>query len=208
MRIGIIGAGKMGGTLAKLWAAKGHAIMLGSRDPNKARTEAASIGDNVSGGSNDEAAAFGDVVLIGVPWKAAVETVTSIAASLAGKTVIDITNPVGEGTNLAVGHTTSAAEEIAKAASGAQVVKAFNGIHFRTLDNPIFEGHKVDVYYCGDYAEAKQKVAQLIVDAGFEPVDTGALQEARLLEPLAMLWIRLAFVHGWGPDFAFKILKR
>jgi len=208
MRIGIIGAGKMGGTLAKLWAAKGHAIMLGSRDPDKARAEAAEIGDNVSGGLNEEAAAFGDVVLIGVPWHAALATVKSIAGPLAGKTVIDITNPVGEGMSVAVGHTTSAAEEIAKVATGAHVVKAFNGIHFRTLDNPIFEGHKADVYYCGDNAESKQKVAQLITDAGFEPVDTGALQEARLLEPFAMLWIRLAFVHGWGPDFAFKILRR
>ena len=207
MQIGIIGAGKMGGTLGRLWAAKGHAVMFGSRDPAKAKAQAAEI-PRASGGSIDDAAAFGQVVLLGIPWRAAIETVTHIGPSLKGKTLIDIANPTGDGMTLAIGHTTSLAEETATAAAGAKVVKAFNGIHFSLLEKPVFSGFKADVYYCGDDAEAKALVAQLIVDAGFEPVDAGPLRNARLLEPLANLWMQLAFFNGQGTEVAFKLLPR
>ena len=207
MQIGIIGAGKMGGPLGKLWAAKGHAVMFGSRDPAKAKAQAAQI-SAASGGSIDDAAAFGPVVLLGVPWRAAIETATRIGPSLTGKTLIDMTNPVGDGMTLAIGHTTSLAEEIAAAVAGAKVVKAFNGIHFSQLEKPVFSGFRADVYYCGDDTEAKALVARLIADTGFEPVEAGPLRNARLLEPLANLWMQLAFFNGQGTDVAFKLLPR
>ena len=206
MQIGIIGAGKMGGGLGRLWAAKGHQGLFGSREPEKARAQTASL-DNARGGSLEEAAAFGEIILLSVPWSAAIDAVKSLQR-LSGKTLIDLTNPIAPGMTLAVGHTTSAAEEIAKVANGAHVVKAFNGIHYSLLDNPRFDGYPADVYYCGDDAGAKAAVAQLITDAGFEPVDVGLLENARLLEPLANLWMKLAFVQGLGTEFAFKLLKR
>ena len=109
---------------------------------------------------------------------------------------------------LALGHTTSLAEEIAAAVPAAKVVKAFNGIHFSLLEKPVFSGFKADVFYCGDDTEAKGLVAQLIIDTGFEPVDTGPLRNARLLEPLANLWMQLAYVNGRGTEIAFKLLPR
>ncbi len=210
MRIGIIGVGKMGSRLGRLWAAKGHQVMYGSRDPEKARTEAANTGfasNPIQGGSYEEAAAFGDVVVIGVPWIRAIETVRSLG-TLSGKTVMDITNPVAADMTVAIGHTTSAAEEIARVIPAAHVVKAFNSIHYEVLDNPTFGGLKADGYYCGDDSGAKHDVAQLIADAGFDPVDAGPLQNARLLEPLANLWMQLAFVNKMGTESAFKLLRR
>ena len=207
MQIGIIGAGKMGGTLGKLWAAKGHVVMFGSRDPAKAKVQAAEL-SGADGGSIDEAAAFGQVVLLGVPWRAAIETVTRLGPALKGKTLIDMTNPIGDGMTLALGHTTSLAEEIAATVPAAKVVKAFNGIHFSLLEKPVFSGFKADVFYCGDDAEAKALVAQLIIDTGFEPVEAGPLHNARLLEPLANLWMQLAYVNGRGTEMAFKLLPR
>ena len=131
MRIGIIGVGKMGSRLGRLWAARGHLVMYGSRDPDRARTEAASAGfasNPIQGGSYEETAAFGDVVVIGVPWTRAIETVRGLGA-LSGKTVLDMTNPVAADMTVAIGHTTSAAEEIARVIPAAHVVKAFNSIH-------------------------------------------------------------------------------
>ncbi len=210
MRIGIVGVGKMGSRLGRVWAAKGHQVMYGSRDLEKARTEAANAGfasNPILCGSYQDAAVFGDVVVIGVPWSRAIETVRSLEA-LAGKTVLDITNPVAADMTVAIGHTTSAAEEIARVIPAAHVVKAFNSIPPEVLDNPTFGGLKADGYYCGDDSSAKHAVAQLISDAGFDPVDVGPLRSARLLEPLANLWMQLAFVNKMGTESAFKLLRR
>ncbi len=210
MRIGIVGVGKMGSRLGRLWAAKGHQVMYGSRDLEKARTEAANAGfasNPIQGGSYADAAAFGDVVVIGVPWSRAVETVRALG-ELAGKTVIDITNPVSDDLTVSIGHTTSAAEEIARVIPAAHVVKAFNSIHFDVLDNAVFGGLRADGYYCGDSYSAKHDTAQLIADAGLEPVDAGPLRNARLLEPLASLWMQIAFVNKMSVVSAFKLLCR
>jgi 8-hydroxy-5-deazaflavin:NADPH oxidoreductase len=205
MKIGIIGTGRMGSGLGKLWAAKGHQIMFGSRDADQANEVAGSI-PNASGGTQRDAVAFGPVILLAVPWRVAVETIKEVGP-LEGKTLIDLTNPVGEGRKLAVGFTSSAAEEIQKAATGAHVVKAFNTVHYGVLPRPIFDGVQADVFYAGDNADAKATVLRLIQDTGFNPVDAGPLQNARLLEPLTILWMQLAFVQGQGPTSIFKLLK-
>ncbi len=210
MNIGIIGVSKLGSRLGQLWAAKGHQVMFGSRNLEKAKTEAANAGtasNPIQSGSYSEAVAFGDVVVIGVPWPAAIETVRALASNLSGKTVIDTTNPVGENMTVAIGHTTSAAEEMARAIPAAHVIKAFNTVHFAVLDNPSFGGVRADGYYCGDESSAKHDVAQLIADAGFDPIDAGPLRNARLLEPLANLWMQLAFVNKMGTESAFKLLR-
>ncbi len=207
MKIGIIGAGTMGSRLGKLWAAKGHQVMFGSRDAAKAKAQAVEVGGGTQGGTYTETAAFGECVLIGVPWSGALAAVRSLGA-LAGKTLIDITNPIGENVNNAIGYTTSAAEEIARVAAGAHVVKAFNAISYLTLDRPLFGGLKADVYYCGDQGDAQTVVARLIADAGLEPVDAGPLRNARLLESLANLWLQLASIQRGHPEMAFKLLRR
>jgi NADPH-dependent F420 reductase len=207
MKIGVIGTGRMGNGLGKLWAANGHQVLFGSRDPDKARRLAQAAGPTASGGTYADAVAFGDVLLFAVPWSAAQEVLTSIGP-LRGKILIDITNAFGASGDLALGHTTSAAEQIAQWAPGAKVVKAFNGIPASQLDQRPYGDQAASLFFCGDDMQAKQAVAQLGAELGLDPVDCGPLPNARLLEPLAMLWIFLAFHNGMGPEVAFRLLRR
>jgi predicted dinucleotide-binding enzyme len=147
------------------------------------------------------------VVLFAVPWTAAEEVLTSVGP-LSGKVLIDITNAFGPSGDLALGHTTSTAEQVARWAPGAKVAKAFNGIHYEQLDQRPYGDQAASLFFCGDDAEAKHVVAQLGAELGLDPVDCGPLASARLLEPLAMLWIFLAFRAGMGPDIAFRLLRR
>ena len=122
---------------------------------------------------------------------------------------MDCTNPLkSDLSSLLIGHTTSAGEEVAKWAPGARVVKAFNTTGAPNMTNPKFGGARAAMFIAGDDAPAKATVKQLGEDVGFEMIDVGALAQARLLEPLAMLWIHLAFKQGLGRDFAFGLLRR
>ncbi len=210
MKIAVIGTGNIGSGLGKLWAKKGHNVMFGSRDPAKAKDAAAKAGANASGGTVADAAKFGEVVVIAVPYHAAMDSLKA-CGKLEGKVLLDCTNPLNSDmSGLVVGHTTSAAEEIAKAAKGAKVVKGFNTIfaQINQSENPDFKGQVPSVFYCGDDKAAKEKVAQLIKDAGYEPVDSGPLKSARYIEPFAMLIITLGYGMGLGPNVAPKLLRR
>lgn len=211
LKIGVLGTGRMAGNLGKLWVAQGHQVFFGSREAQKARALAESVGPNAKGGTLAEAVAFGEVILLAVPWLAAEATLKTLG-SLAGKILVDITNavkPSEVGPQLALDYlTTSAAEEVARQAPGAKVVKAFNSIYFENLARPQFGEDKASSFFCGDDAQAKAVVARLSRDIGFEPVDCGPLTNARLLEPLAILWMQLASARDYGPDIAFKLLKR
>ncbi len=210
MNIGILGAGSVGGTLGTRWAANGHKVVFASREPEsqKSRELVANAGANASSGSNREAAAEADVVLVATPWEAAEEALRS-AGDLKGKTVIDATNPLlPDLSGLAVGCNDSAAERIAKAVPDAKVVKAFNSVGFNIMADPHFESGRVAMFYCGDDAGAKATVAGLISELGFEAVDAGPLRQARVIEPFAMLWISLAYQAGLGREIAFQLLRR
>lgn len=208
MKIGIIGTGNMGRALGQIWLNKNHEIMFGSRDPVNVMKLANSFGPNASGGTYAEAAQFGDVVVLAVPWSSAKETVEA-AGDLKGKILIDCTNAVAPHLGgLLVGHTTSAAEEIANWAEGAKVIKAFHTIGSENLNRLEFGTQKASTFICGDSLEAKSIIKQLGTDLGFDVVDVGPLKNARLTEPLAMLWIELAYNQGMGTDIAFKLLTR
>ncbi len=123
--------------------------------------------------------------------------------------MIDCTNPLKPDlSGLALGHTTSAGQEIARRATGARVVKAFNTTGAENMKRPQFGSQRATMFICGDDAGAKDVVSGLVRDAGFDVVDAGALQIARLLEPLAMLWIHLAYGQRMGTGFAFGLLRR
>ncbi len=208
MKIGIIGTGNMGQALGRLWVAKNHLIMFGSRDPVNVLKLANSLGPNVSGGTYADAAQFGEVVVLAVPWSSAKESIEA-AGDLGGKILIDCTNAVAPHLGgLLVGHTTSAAEEIATWVEGAKVVKAFHTIGSENLNKLEFGTQKASTFICGDDLEAKSMVKQLAIDLGFDAIDVGPLKNARLTEPLAMLWIELAYNQGMGTDIAFKLLTR
>ncbi len=209
MKIGVIGTGNMGSGLGKAWAGRGHTVQVGSREPDRARALAASVGNGASGGDIASAAAFGEAVLVAVPWRA-IDEVMRAAGPMQGRLLIDCTNPMTDDyMELVVGHATSGGEEIAKRAPGAKVVKAFNHIYAQIVhSSPQFGDQNASVLFCGDDATAKESVAGLIRDLGFEPVDAGPLRNARYLEPLAELCVQLAYALGMGTDQAFKLIRR
>lgn len=210
MKIAIIGAGNVGGALGKGWAAKGHSIFFGVPDPKseKARALVNSIGGGVRAGSVAEAAASAEAIVLATPWPAA-EAAIRAAGNLAGKILMDCTNPLAPDlSGLVIGHTTSAGEEVARWARGARVVKAFNTTGAGNMANARYDSQRPTMCVCGDDAEAKTAVAKLAEDLGFEAIDAGPLANARLLEPFAMLWIYLAVKQGLGPNIAFKLLRR
>ncbi|NTW49032.1 MAG: NADPH-dependent F420 reductase [Chlorobiales bacterium] len=208
MKIGILGTGHMASTLGQHWAEKGHPVFFGSRTPEKAIALAGSIGHGAKGGSITEAAAFGEVLLLGVPWNSAEQTLKT-CGPLDGKILIDCVNPLqNDYKSLAIGFTTSAAEEIANWAPGAKIVKAFNTISDKVIRlGPQFGSEVATAFYCGNDPAAKDVVAGLIRDLGFDPIDTGNLCMARYLEPMTSLFIHVA-MNGMGSNIAFKLLKR
>ena len=195
----IIGLGNMGKGLAKRLAGKTD-LMLGSRDLEAAKAFAASIGD-AAVSAPAEAAARADIVLVALPYAAALDFVRS--TDLSGKVVVDITNPLKpDFSGLTIGHTTSAAEELQAAAPGAQVVKAYNTIFASLFDLPVDQTAAVPVFLAGNDEAAVAAVEKLVEASGFAAEKTGTLDGARLVEPLGMLNIRLGFHLGRGTAIA------
>ncbi|HUA82762.1 MAG TPA: NADPH-dependent F420 reductase [Bryobacteraceae bacterium] len=210
MNIGIIGAGNVGGTLGRRWARNGHRVCFGSREPDseKMRALLAEAGENATAASNAETASASEVLLVATPWDAAEKTLRA-SGNLAGKILIDATNPLLPGLDgLAVGGTQSAAELIAKSFPGAKVVKAFNTVGYNIMADPAFDHGRVAMFYCGDDSDAKKKVGGLIGELGFEALDAGPLRQARVLEPFALLWVSLALKYGYTREIGFQLLRR
>ena len=205
LRIAVLGAGNVGGSLGRIWAACGHQVTFGVPDPEKTKQQmpgAAAIT------TNEEAVSGAEVVALSVPWPAVQEALHS-AGELGGKILIDCTNPLAPDlSGLVVGLNTSGAEMIADWAPHARVVKAFNTIGSPNYGHAQFGSLRADGFYCGDEQQAKTVAKELIEQAGLHPVDVGPLKNARLLEPLAMLWIDLAINQRQGPNHAFKLLRR
>lgn len=209
MKLAIIGTGSVGATLGKAWAAKGHEVVFGARDTgaDKVKQLLAEAGPNARAAAPKEAAAGADVIFLAVPWSAVNDAVPGLG-NLQGKILVDCTNPVAPGLTLAVGHTTSGGEEVARLAPGARVVKAFNTTGAENMVRPRFGEAAAANFLCGDDQDAKRVAGELSAELGWEPVDAGPLTQARLTEAVAMLWITLAYKQGLGRDFAFSLLHR
>jgi NADPH-dependent F420 reductase len=210
MKLGIIGAGNVGGALGTRLAQAGHAVIFSAKDSKSPKMSdlLARAGHNACAASAEEAVSASDMILLATPWEVTQEIVESIKG-WEGKIIIDATNPLAPAlAGLSVGTTTSAAEMIAKWAPRAKVVKAFNTVGANVMANPVFPDHKVALFYCGDDKGAKQQVHALAAQLGFDPLDAGPLTQARVLEPFAMLWISLAYLAGYGRDIAFQFLRR
>jgi predicted dinucleotide-binding enzyme len=181
MRIGVIGAGRIGGGAARLLARAGHELLLSySRDPDKLRAQAEEIGARA--GTPAEAAAFGDVVILAVPWPA-IDDAVAQAGSLDGKVVIDTTNPFGAGGwEVPEGRTTTQVNQ--ERLPGAKVVKSFNTLTaaFQQEAAGRTGEERVAMFLAGDDPGAKGVVAGLIDDAGFDPVDAGTAAQSGILE--------------------------
>src|SRR4051794_20160158 len=187
MKIGIVGAGRIGGNLASLWAKERHEVMLSySREPETLEQTASAIGAMASVGSVREAAEFGDAVLFSVPWSRIDEVLDEIGhEALDGKVLIDTTNQFGPDGLVELPEGKTAAQvNAARMPSGAKYVKAFNTLTagFQGAAAGRSGDERAAMFFCGDDDEAKQTVKKLIRDIGFAPVDAGGLADAAVME--------------------------
>jgi predicted dinucleotide-binding enzyme len=197
--VSIIGLGTMAGALADRALAGGNAVEIIGRDPAKAKEVAAALGGGATVGTFGTTPA-GDIVILAVPYAGAVPVVAQYGDALAGKVIIDISNPVTPDLTSATPDGSSAAQEIAKAVpASAHVVKAFNTV-FGHVMTP---GRRLDVLFAGDDTQAKTSVAAFIESLGLRPLDVGGLEMARWLEAAGLLMIGLAG-HGVG-NFNFSL---
>jgi len=202
MHIAILGAGKVGTTLGRRLNEAGHTIVYGARHPGDPKHEAQR--EQIDSIAN--AAAQAEVVVLTTSRAGAQDAIVA-AGSHAGKLLVDATNPIGPGMVLTHGTTDSGAEQVARWAPGARVVKAFNSIGMEVMANPHFaNGHSVR-WYCGDDEPACDTVTTLARDIGFAPVRLGPLARARFLEPAALLWITATSAMGTR-EFSWGLLTR
>lgn len=204
MKIAVIGAGSVGLALGKSFAKSGgHDVVYGVRSPAPESDIPVSVQRNVA-----DAIADADLVLLSVPFKAALEVARSIP-NWRGKILVDCTNPINaDFSGLEIGHTTSAAEEIQRVAIGAKVVKCFNQTGAENMAHPKFMAGKPVLFAAGDDTAAVGSVATLAEEIGFECVRLPNIELARQLEQLAWLWIYSAFKTPLGRDFAFGLMRR
>ncbi|WP_051814237.1 NAD(P)-binding domain-containing protein [Streptomyces iakyrus] len=198
MRIGVLGTGNMADALATHWVRAGHDVAVGGRDMHKAERLATSLGGSAKPVSLRAAADFGQVVLAALPFGAGTSVVRELRAAMDGKVLIDCSNPVGPGFRLLTQSGLSAAQQLAAAAPGTHVVKAFNLCHEDVwrMSAPIFDGRRLAVPVCGDDETALALVHQLVQHVGCEPVAGGSLERAGLLEATAALFIGLWIGEG------------
>ena len=215
MKVAILGTGDVGRSLGKAFLALGHEVKMGARDAanEKAAAFVKDTGGKASAGTFADAAAWGDVVALATLGTATEEVVRLAGAqSLAGKVVIDATNPLehvaGGPPKLFVGHTDSLGERVQRAAPDARVVKAFNTAGNATFFKPEYAGGPPDMFLCGDDADAKRTVAGFIKDFGWNSVDLGGIASARYTEPLCLVWVLHGILGGAGWNHAFKILHK
>ena len=195
MRIGILGSGLMGGKLGTLFARAGHEVVFSyARSERKLKRLARAATGTARAGTPSDAAR--------------VEDVLKQAGDLTGKVIVSCSLPMtADDTELVVAHTTSGAEVIAKRIRGAHPVSAFNTVPSEVLFR-VFEAKRKakrsSLVYCGDDQAAKEVIAELIRDVGFDPVDIGPLSGARYTEPFALLVARLAYEGDRGPELAYR----
>jgi 8-hydroxy-5-deazaflavin:NADPH oxidoreductase len=209
MRIGILGSGLMGGKLGTIFARAGHEVVFSySHSERKLKRLAREAGD-ARAGTPREASRDADALLLAVHWSR-VGDVLKQAGDLSGKVVISCSLPMNvSDTALAVAHTSSGAEVLARKVRKADVISAFSTVPSEVLLE-VFDAkrrtrRRPSLMYCGDDQDAKEVAATLIRDVGFEPVDAGPLRIARYLEPFALAMAQLAYEGDEGPEIAYRL---
>jgi len=206
--IAVIGTGDVGGALGPEFAAQGHTIVYGSRDPDRGKVKdlVERTGELASATTPADAASQADIVVLAVPGLM-VEEITKSLGDLSGKIIIDPTNPLERRMNrLEHAVDTSNAEIIQAAAPDAYVVKAFNTLNWKTMVDPDSAGGPVSIPLVGDNGRAKKKVAELVSGMGLEPIDVGPLRDARWVEGMLILWINNRY-GSMRPSFDYHLRK-
>jgi len=189
-RIAITGDGNVGSALARGLTRAGLEVRTVGKDKSAIR----------------ETAGWGEVVILAVPFGALDDVAKTAGGALEGKVVVDVTNALDRDMNLAIGFTTSGAEELQKKLPKSRVVKAFNTVFAKHMDTGKLGDQPLTVFVAGDDSGAKTTVLGLARDIGFNTVDAGSLKNARLLEPLGYFNIQLGYTIGLGTDIGFKLL--
>jgi predicted dinucleotide-binding enzyme len=189
-KIGILGKGNVGSALER-------GLKRGAREVKAVGSEEQAVRDT---------AAWADTVILAVPFGAVDDVVRIAGDALAGKTVVDVTNALDDKMNLALGYTTSGAEELQKKLPTARVVKAFNTVFAQHMDSGRLDGEPLTAFAAGDDAGAKAEVLELEREIGFDAVDAGPLRNARLLEPLGYFNIQLGYGMKMGTDTGFRLM--
>ena len=192
MKIAIIGKGNVGSALGAGLKRAGHTVRFGHRDPNEPVLDAAR---------------WGEIVILAVPYDSVRDVVQELGSAADGKVLIDVTNALGSHGELAIGFTTSAAEELQKMLPKTRVVKAFNTVFAQNQSTGKVGKESLTAFVAGDDLRSREAVMRLARDIGFEPVDVGQLRAARYLEPMAMLIIDLAFNLQMGTKMGFKLAR-
>ena len=194
VKIGIIGTGHIGGTLASLWAKAGHELMISSRHPGELKALAHSLGPKVEVGTPRAAAAFGDVVVVSVPYAATPQVGRDFAHELAGKVVIDTGNPYPnrDGDMAVEARRKGTGVASAEFLPGTRLVRAFNAINYKDLASQAHRsGDPIAIPIAGDDAKALAVVSRLVRDAGFEPVVVGGLARAKDFDVGTPVYVKL-----------------
>jgi len=215
MRIGVLGSGTVGQTLAKGFLKHGHEAMLGTRDPEKPDVRKW-LGETPGAqtGTFAQAATFGELVVLATKGTAAESALEMAGArNLAGKTILDATNPIADKPpvdgilQFTTGPNESLAEKLQEKFPRSHFVKAYNSVGAGNMVNPHYEQGTPTMFFCGNDAKAKEQVADIIRMFGWEPFDCGGIIAARAIEPLCILWCLRGFQHNqWS--HAFKLLTK
>lgn len=204
-RIGVLGSGEVGRTLSAGFAALGHEVKLGTRDPKSKK-----LGVPVA--TFADVAEFGEILVLATLWSGTENAIRLAGAQrFAGKVVLDVTNPLvfepNQPPRLALGHTDSGGEQVQRWLPDARVVKVFNTVGNAHMVKPQFPGGPPDMFICGNDAAAKQTVTDICQAFGWPVIDIGGIEGARLLEPLCILWV-LYGIRSGGWNHAFKLLRK
>ena len=201
MKIGVIGAGNIGGTIGAKWASQHHEVFFGVRDPQKESLvdKIGQMTGTVQVGQSANAIAFADVIVFAVPGASVVPIVEENLDNLRGKTIIDASNNMRGESRHALGF-------LRDKLPNANLYRAFSSLGWENLENPEFDGTKADLFYCGDEG-AKGTVEQLISDIGLDPVYLGGTDRVALVEGMTDMWFNLALKQQMGRRLAFKLLK-
>ncbi|MBZ2185453.1 MAG: NADPH-dependent F420 reductase [Bryobacter sp.] len=211
MNIAFLGYGQVGAPLADHLARAGHNVTLGAAEPFSDRAlKALRRNAELKAAPPREAILGADVVFLATPFAANEALLMAVATELVGKVLVDCTNPVGPGLNHGLNSARSGTEMIQTLLPATKVVKAFTIYGFENLENSAYPGYNVKpaMLFCGADAAAKQRVARLIGDLGWEPVDTGGIEQALPLEHMTLLWIRMVRLGGQSPHVVWAALRR
>lgn len=205
MRLAVIGAGNVGQAVARAGIRTGHDVVITATDPGKTKEIADALGASAAN-SNVEAVRDADLIVIAVPYGAVAQVGTEVAEVVAGKVVIDATNPLkADGSGLAVTDR-SGAETLQDLIPQASVVKAFNTVFASNQSEPVVDGTQLDGFYAGNDDNAKATVAEFLTAIGYRAIDTGDLAAARALERMAFLNISMNARNGWSWQSGWKLV--